>query len=156
MSLGPFVNYISGNLLQIKGSKRHNTLNIFNSKVMCLPQWWRIRFVKIARLSEIFFGIQQTIQPKHSMLLVWMISTTMGWTRKSLIHSRLLIIGEWEGESIMKTASIYWHFVLKPSTNVSLALPVSCRTQTCINSGLTQFVSNALFMIYCLKHQINV
>ena len=48
---------------------------------------------------------------------------------------------------------------VKQSTNVSLELPVSYRTQMCIDSGLlnpdTTGSLRALFMIYRLKHQIH-
>ena len=49
--------------------------------------------------------------------------------------------------------------ILKQLTDVSLALPVSYRTQMCINNGLlkpgTMGSLRALFMIYRLKHQIH-
>ena len=59
----------------------------------------------------------------------------------------------------MKTASDNWHAFLKQLTSVSLVLPVSYRTQMCINSGLlkpgTICSLRALFKIYSLKHQIH-
>ena len=100
------------------------------------------------------------MQPKHSMFLVWNLDdVNNNCLNAHIIDSQQAVdYLRVRGEKYHKTASVYWHELLKQLTNVSL-LPVSCRTETCINSGLLKPGRNngslgALFMICCLKHQI--
>ena len=73
-----------------------------------------------------------SMQPKHSIVLVWMISTTIVRTGASLINSKLSLLAsktKQYHEKLIENCYINSHVFLKPSTNVSLALPVFCRTQ---------------------------
>ena len=44
--------YKSANLREVKGSKlqKYQALNIINSNVMHLPEWWQILYVNVAQI----------------------------------------------------------------------------------------------------------